>query len=147
MPTGQLVGTVATTTAVGAAIGSAADWGRGAAIGAGAGALAGVAGVMLTRNRPTEVYPETALTFAVQAPIVVSTANAHAFRYVGPEDYNHPPQLAPRPTRVVAAPYPAYYPAYPYPYPYYGSGIYVGIGPRWGGYYGRGYGWGRGRRW
>ena len=49
---GHDVGTVATTTAVGAAIGAAADWGRGAAIGAGAGAAAGIIGVLLTRGHP-----------------------------------------------------------------------------------------------
>jgi hypothetical protein len=145
LPTDVQVGTVATTTAVGAAIGAAADWGRGAAVGAGVGAVAGLAGVMLTRNRPTVIYPETAVTFAVSAPIAVSTANApHAFRYVGPEDYNRPPVrtgLAPRP-RMAPAPYP--YPGYaPYAYPPYYGGVSVVIGPRWG------YGWGRGRygRW
>lgn len=147
-PTDVQVGTVATTTAVGATIGAAADWGRGAAIGAGVGAVAGLAGVMLTRNRPTVVYPESALTFAVLDPLTVSTVNApHAFRFVGPEDYDHPVQteLHPRP-RYVQAPYPVYAP-YAYP-PYYG-GVSIVVGRPWGYGYGYGYGWGRGRyrRW
>jgi len=34
------------------------------------------------------VYPETAMTFRINAPLVVSTANApQAFRYVSPNDY------------------------------------------------------------
>jgi hypothetical protein len=154
MPTDAQVATVATTTAAGAAIGAMADWGRGAAIGAGVGAMAGLAGVMMTRNRPTILYPEAALTFAVLEPLTISTGNApHAFRFVGPEDYNQPPAragLQPRP-RVAAAPYPAYYP------PYFG-GVSVIIGRPWGwggwgyggryGGYGRYGGWGRGRgRW
>jgi hypothetical protein len=155
MPTDAQVATVATTTATGAAIGAIAGWGRGAAIGAGVGAMAGLAGVMMTRNRPTILYPESALTFAVLEPLTITTGHApHAFRFVGPEDYNRPPAraaLQPRP-RVAAAPYPAYYP------PYYG-GVSVVIGRPWGwgwggwgygGYYGRypGWGWGRGRgRW
>src|SRR5262249_17020147 len=64
-------GTIAGTTAAGAAIGAAADWGRGAAIGAGIGAMAGAVGVLLTRNHPTEVYPETALTFRIESPVRV----------------------------------------------------------------------------
>jgi hypothetical protein len=100
--------------------------------------MAGIVGVMLTRNRPTVVYPESVLTFAVTEPLVVTTANAPpAFRYVGPEDYNQPVRagVAPRPRPV--APYPAYA---PYPYPYYGypgyyRGVSIVVGPRWG-YYG-----------
>src|ERR1039457_116394 len=52
---GNDVGAVAATTAVGAGVGAAADWGRGAAIGAGAGAVVGIAGVLLTRGKPTMV--------------------------------------------------------------------------------------------
>src|SRR5277367_3891468 len=70
------------TTALGAAIGAAAGWGTGAAIGAGAGALAGTIGVLLTRGRPTEIYPETMLTFRLEAPVSIVTARtASAFRY------------------------------------------------------------------
>ncbi len=128
--------TVAATTATGAAIGSWAGWGTGAAIGAGVGAVAGLAGVMMTRNQPTILYPETTLTFALVEPVTISTHNTHAFRFVGPEDYDQPPnqtQLQPRP-RAVRAPYPAYAP-YPYPYPYYGVSVVVGSPWGWGPYY------------
>jgi len=145
---GNDVGAVATTTALGAAVGAAADWGRGAAIGAGAGAAAGIVGVLLTRGRPTVVYPEQVLTFRVDTPVNVDLARApQAFRFVGPDEYDRPVQTTmarrPPPARVYA-PYP-YYSPYPYwggyGYPYYGSGISIGI---WGGGYGR-YGYGRHR--
>jgi hypothetical protein len=127
---GSDVAAVGTTTAVGAAIGAAADWGRGAAIGAGAGAAAGLIGVLLTRGRPTVVYPETVLTFRLGSPVTVNTVHApYAFRLVGSEDYNHPVQarvVQPRPGPGPApAPYYAPYP-YPYYYPYY-------YGPGWWG--------------
>lgn len=157
-PAGAQAGTVAATTGAGAIIGGAVGWGTGAAIGAGAGAIAGVAGVLLTRNHPTIVYPETPLTFAVNAQAVISTTRApQAFRFVGPEDYDQPvnaqlqPRPAPRPGYgapyggAYAAPYGGYgYPApYPYPYayapyPYWGPTVVIGGG----------WGWGRwGRRW
>jgi hypothetical protein len=142
-------GTVTGTTVAGAAIGGAADWGRGAAIGAGAGAAAGLAGVMLTRNHPTVIYPETALTFQTQSPFTISTARApQAFRYVGPDDYAR----AGVQTSVGAQPGARYYgraypyPYYAYPYPYYSY-------PIWGPQYGfgaliiGGRGWGWGGRW
>jgi len=149
---GRDVAAVGATTATGAAIGAAADWGRGAAIGAGAGALVGIVGVLVTRGRPTYLYPEQILTFRVEAPITVSTEAApQAFRWVGPYDYERPydAQNRTRPPNGAyygsAAPYPyAYsYPyAYGYGYPYYWG---PGIGLYWGrGYWGRG--WGRGWR-
>ena len=92
--TGEQAGTVLNTTATGAAIGAIADWGTGAAIGAGAGAVAGAIAVILTRNRPTVVYPETALTFRIDKPLTVSTVRSpQAFRYVDPSDYSAPPTL------------------------------------------------------
>ena len=148
-PAGVQAGTVAGTTVAGAAVGAAADWGRGAAIGAGAGAAAGIVGVILTRNHPTIIYPETALTFQMTAPIAISTTRApQAFRYVGPDDYSHPAmQMSSGPRR--GAP-PAYYYGsgygypYSYGYPYYS---YPFMGPNWG--FGAmiigGHGWGR--RW
>jgi len=135
---GNDVAAVGTTTAVGAAIGAAADWGRGAAIGAGAGAAAGLIGVLLTRGRPTVVYPETLLTFRLDTPVTVNTTHApYAYRYVGPEDYNRPVEsrvMQPRP-----GPRP-YYEPYPYPYyaPYYGYGYGYG----YPGYWGPGFGFG-----
>ena len=132
---GNDVAAVGTTTAVGAAIGAAADWGRGAAIGAGAGAAAGLIGVLLTRGRATVVYPETVLTFRLDTPVTVNTTRApYAYRYVGPEDYDHPVQsrvMQPRP-----GPGPAPYPYYqPYPYPY-----YYGYGYGYPGWWGPGFG-------
>jgi len=142
-PAGVQAGTVATTTAVGASIGAAADWGTGAAVGAGAGAAAGIIGVLLTRNHPTVLYPETPLTFRVETPVTVSTTRApQAFRYVGPEEYNRPVQarIQPRPGPPAYYGYgygPGYYPYYPY-YPYYwGPGVSVYWGP--GFFYGRGW--------
>jgi hypothetical protein len=149
-PGGVEAGTVVGTTGVGAAVGGIAAGGAGAAVGAGAGAMAGLAGVLLTHNHPTVLYPETPLTFQVTTPVTVATGNApQAFRFVGPEDYNNPSRtLASQPQPAVrTAPYyygPGYYPYYPYyPYaygPYYG-GPSVIIGGGWG------WGWGGGRRW
>jgi hypothetical protein len=143
-PGGQEVGTVATTTAVGASVGAVADWGRGAAIGAGTGAAAGIVGVLLTHNHPSVVYPETALTFRIETPVVVNTTRApQAFRYVDPNDYQRPAETHTMTVRRPVPYYgPGYYPYSPYPYwgPYYGGyGLGVGIG------FGRG--WGYGRRW
>jgi hypothetical protein len=129
------------TTALGAAVGAAADWGRGAAIGAGAGAAAGILGVLLTRGHPTVVYPESVLTFRVEAPVSIDTTHAtQAFRYADQSDYGAPAYTGAPPARMPArgyapAPYPParyYGPAY-YPYyswPYYGSGLSVYVGPR-----------------
>lgn len=144
------------TTALGAAIGAAADGGVGAAIGAGAGAAAGAIGVLLTRGRPTEIYPEMVLTFRMEAPVMISTERApNAFRYVDPQDYERAPvqtQLQRRPApRPLVRPYAygGYWGGYdPFYYGYgYGFGPTLGFGfysgPR--GFFGRGfYGGGRG---
>jgi hypothetical protein len=155
---GRDVGAVAGTTALGAAIGAGVDWGRGAAIGAGAGAAAGILGVLLTRGRPTVIYPETAMTFRLDAPVMVATDRApQAFRYAEQPDYQRdrggpgPPRYANGPVPPpVATPYP-YYGGYgyaaPYPYPYYYPGFSVYVGPGYGYYRGfRGYGYYRYRR-
>jgi hypothetical protein len=134
-PAGQQAGTVIGTTALGAGVGAAAGWGTGAAIGAGAGLAVGAVAALVTRNHPTVVYPETAMTFRINAPVVVSTANApEAFRYVSPNDYNRPAPLQAR-TGPPAPPYygryySPYYGPYPYPYgywPYYGPGLGFGV--------------------
>jgi len=144
--TGRDVGTVATTTGVGAVIGSAVGWGTGAAIGAGAGAMAGLAGVLLGHGAPAVVYPESLLTFRLEAPVTVATDRApQAFRYVEPNDYpQQPPTLQTRAAAPppYAAPYPYYGPypyAYPYPYyaPYWGPSFGVVIGRPY--YYGGGF--------
>lgn len=126
---------VGTTTGIGAIIGGAAGGGSGAAIGAAAGAVAGVVGVLTTRGRATELYPETRLTFRLEEPVTISTQQGpQAFRAVTPQDYQgrggdrNPPREF-RPAEVYP-PAPYYYPAYPYPY-YPGYGYY--------GYYGYGF--------
>jgi hypothetical protein len=145
------------TTAVGAAIGASAAGGPGAAIGAGAGVVASTIGVLLTRGRPTEVYPETMLTFRLDAPVAISTTHAAAaFHYADQTDYGiaggPPPQvarqmpMAPRPMGPAVGYAPYGYPPYPYPYSpyyspyYYGPGFSVVVGPGfYGGFGGRGF--------
>lgn len=146
---GNDAGTIVGTTALGAVIGSAIGWGTGAAIGAGAGALGGV---LLTHGHASVIAPEQVLTFRLQAPVTISTANApQAFHYIQPNEYNQPQyNYGPRPGAYAGAapPPPAPYPypyayAYPYYYPYYWGPSFVFYGGRgyWGGgrYFGRGY--------
>jgi hypothetical protein len=145
------VAAVGTTTGVGAVIGAIAGGGTGAAIGAGIGATAGIIGVMSTPGRPTVIAPETVLSFRLQAPVTISTANSQfAFQPVSQSDYDsRSPQGRPRMSRPGPppppySPYPYAYPydpyayAYPYPYAYYpmpffGFGYYGGYG-RFGGF-------------
>ena len=119
---------IGTTTGIGAAVGAAADGGFGAGVGAAAGAAASTVGVLLTRGRPTEVYPEALLTFRTQQPITISTDRAPlAFVPVSQEDYA--PDVQPRQPRLARRP--GYYAGYPYPYPgpyLYGPGYYGGVG-------------------
>lgn len=127
---GRDASAIGTTTGTGALIGAIAGAGEGAAIGAGIGAAAGVAGVLLTRGRPTVIPPEALLTFRLETSADISTTQAQAaFRPVTQQDY---PQdaLQRRPGR-------AYPPRPPYGYPPYG-GYYVGPG-----YYSPYWGWGR----
>lgn len=121
MPNGQQAGVITTATAGGAVVGAAAAGGTGAAAGAGVGATAGIIGVLATRNHPSVIYPETALTFQTENAVTVNTGNsAGAFRYVGPDDYTLHTQVvqqAPaRPAYGYAAGYSPYY-GYPYYYP------------------------------
>jgi hypothetical protein len=121
------------TTGTGAAIGAAAAGGPGAAIGAGAGFVASVAGVLLTRGKPTIIPPEDVLTFRLENPVTISTVRSNvAFRPVTAADYAQAKPAPPRPRLVRPYPPPPYgYYAYPYgPYPY----------PAYYGYYGR-WGW------
>jgi hypothetical protein len=152
---GRDAAAIGTTTGVGAAIGAAAAGGFGAGMGAIAGAGASTIGVLLTRGRPTVVYPETPLTFRLEEPVVISTVSApDAFQPVNQQDYGQRMQY-----RAAAGPGtapPPYYSNYYYS-PYYspwGYGPYW-YGGYWGpsfffggrGYYGRGFyggGWGYG---
>jgi len=152
---GRDAAAIAGTTMMGAAIGAAADWGPGAAIGAGAGLIASTVGVLLTRGRPTVIYPESFLTFRLTEPVTISTEHApQAFQSVGPGGYTGGPPTAqgaplpnsngwnclgygwPAPPYATAPPY--YYPQYPYAYwPslsfWYAPGFYGR------GFYGRGF--------
>lgn len=138
---GRNVAAVGTTTGFGAVIGAIAGGGTGAAIGAGVGATAGIIGVMSTPGRPTVIPPETVLSFRLQAPVTISTANSQfAFQPVTQSDYDsHSAQDRPRMARPGPPP-PGYYPypypyAYGYPYPWYPA-PFVGFGyhGRFGGY-------------
>jgi len=148
---GQDVAAVGTATGIGAAIGAAADGGFGAGMGAIAGAGASVIGVLATRGRATEVYPEMLLTFRLEAPITFDEQTAEAFPPVLAEDYEQRAEMRQGPRQgPQRGPRPGYYGGYPPPYyggyypPYvYGPSVMIYSGPRYyGRYYGRGY-----RRW
>ncbi|HEY0705029.1 MAG TPA: hypothetical protein VGD60_19855 [Candidatus Acidoferrales bacterium] len=110
---GRDAAAIGLTTGTGAAIGAAAGGGPGAAIGAGAGFVASVAGVLITRGKPTIITPETLLTFKLEQPVSFSTVRGTlAFRPVNQADY------APQPRNVNARPMLRR----PYPYGYYGPG-------------------------
>jgi hypothetical protein len=139
---GRDMGAVATTTGLGAAIGAAAEGGVGAGIGALAGAAAGMIGVLATRGKATEVYPETALTFRLEDPLTISTeSSARAFRPVASEDYEQ--KTLNRQRRASAPPPPPYYYGGwygwydPFFYPrFYGPSLYFYSGPRFFGHRG-----------
>lgn len=150
---GRDAGAIAGTAAVGAAIGAAANYGVGAGVGAAAGAAAGTLGVLLTRGRSTIIYPETVLTFRIEAPISFATDRApQAFRFVDPNEYDRPEpglrtSMSGSPCGEYGCPPSAppyeYGPAY-YPRHYYRPGVSFFYGQ--GFYFGRGYSRGY-RRW
>ncbi len=135
--TGRDAAAIGTTTGIGAAIGAAADGGFGAGMGAIAGAAASTIGVLVTRGKPTEVYPETPLMFRLDAPVAIATTAAPgAFQPVRQTDYEQrilrqpAPRLERRPYYYGAGwgwGYPGLYPYYGY-YPYYGPSVYFGWG-------------------
>jgi hypothetical protein len=146
MPRGQQAGIITTTTAGGAVVGAAAAGGTGAAAGAGAGAAAGIIGVLVTRNHPSVIYPETALTFQTESAVTVNTGNSSgAYRYVGPDDYSRTQTQVVQQRPVLQRPGYVYGPGYynpyynPYYYPYYGWGpsVFIGGGFGFGGFRGR----------
>lgn len=154
---GRDAAAIGVTTGLGAAIGAGVNGGVGAGVGAGAGAVVGILGVLLTRGRPTVIYPESVVTFQIQSPVEIATDRApQAFQYIDAQQgYGPNPAMAGRPGPPPAYGYgqgqgygpayapaygPGYYPPYAYggygyPYPYYG-GFGVVIGP---GFYGRGF--------
>lgn len=154
---GRAIGTMGTTTAIGAAVGAAAHGGEGAGVGAAIGAGVGLAGLMLTRGRPTVIPPESLLTFQLESPVTFSTEGRElAYQPVTQQDYAPAtPRLERRPARMATPPYPPppppyYYPSYGYPgwgYAYgYPAPFFIGVYGIGGGYY-RGYrGYGRFRR-
>lgn len=138
---GRDVAAVGTTTAVGAAIGAAADHGFGAGMGAIAGAGASIIGVLATRGRATVVYPETVLTFRLEAPVTISTEHSEqAFQPVAQRDYEQRDIQRQRPPRLAGGPPPPY--GYPYPYAgyypplYYGPSLFFYSGPHFYGGHG-----------
>lgn len=149
---GRDAAAVGTTTGAGAAIGAAAGGGFGAGMGAIAGAVAGGIGVLATRGRATEIYPETVVTFRTTAPITINTERApHAFQPVRQTDYENRsldrrPAPQPRPSLLYGGynPYlygpswwgPGYYGSYWGP-GFYGGGTRIFIGGGRGGFGGR----------
>jgi len=140
---GRDVGAVGASSGVGAAIGAAAEGGLGAGIGAIAGAAASTIGVLVTRGKPTVVYPEDQLTFRLEAPVTLSLGSSdQAFQPVRQEDYEQT-RLAERGPQPGAPPpvydggyYPPYYYGY-YPPFFYGSSFVFYSHPRY--FYHRGY--------
>ena len=145
---GRDVAAAGTATGAGAAIGAAAGGGVGAAIGAAVGAAAGGIGVLTTRGRATEIYPEAEVTLRTMEPITIDTERAaQAFMPVRQDDFE--PRLQTRRPQAVVRNAPMY--------PYYGGGgywggNYWGYSPFWGPslyYYSRpsfGFGYGGGFR-
>jgi len=133
---GRDAAAIGATVGTGAAIGAAVNGGVGAGVGAAAGVVASTIGVLLTRGRATVVYPETPLTFRLDAPLNVE-ASLNAFPQVSQQDYDD------RGMRRQAPPSygygqpagPAY--GYPPPPPYYN--FYGGFGPYYGSFWSPGF--------
>lgn len=144
---GRDAGAIGAATGIGAAIGAAADGGFGAGMGAIAGAAASTIGVLATRGNATVVYPESLLTFRLEAPLAISTERSEqAFQPVTQDAYDQPNYAYRQAPAPIQAPPPAYYENYyspygyypPYAYaPYVGTSLFFYSGPR---YYGRGFG-------
>jgi hypothetical protein len=104
-------------------------------MGAIAGAGASTIGVLVTRGRPTVVYPEAALTFRTLAPLTIATENsAHAFEPVKQDDYEGPKRLERRAPTL-----------YPQTYDWWGGWPYLYTPSVF--VYSRPYGWGSGWGW
>jgi len=138
---------IAGTTALGAAIGGATAGGAAAGIGAAAGAAASVIGVLVTRGRATEIYPEAVMTFRTMQPITISTDRSlSAFQPVEQGDYE-PRTERRQPTLQRRGPswFPGYWGPGMWGGPgwfgpgYFGTGLFIHTGPRFnrGGYWGR----------
>ena len=124
---GEDANTIAGTTGLGAIIGAAADWGRGAAIGAGVGAAAGIGVVLLTRGRPTEIEPETPLSFRLVDPVTIDTTTSRmAFLPVTQQDFDGSRSEHRRP-RVAGGYPPPWWGPCGYYGPCYGYPTYFGV--------------------
>lgn len=149
---GRDAAAVTGTTATGAAIGAAAGGGVGAGIGAGAGLVASTLGVLVTRGRPTVIYPESQLTFRLAKAVTFSTEHApQAFVAVNTPGYDQPSRAQGPPNYRSSCgdggcppPPPYYYPPAYYPW-YWGPSFSFWYGPRFygPGIYGRGFGFRR----
>jgi len=123
---------IAGVAALGTVIGAAVGGGKGALIGAGIGAGAATAGVLSTRGKAAEVYPEGTLAFRLDAPLVVSTVRSQqAFAPVIADDYDSAPALR-SPSRRGNRDREAYEPYPPYPPDYDRYPRFPGSGPRIG---------------
>ena len=100
------------------------------------GSIAGAGGVLTTHSHSSILYPETAVTFQIQNPLIIATGNApQAFRFAGPDDYARPATQVTQRVTVQRPGYGSYYgySPYYYGYPYYwGPSLYLG-GFGWGG--------------
>ena len=136
---GRDAAAIGATTGTGAAIGAAAAGGFGAGMGAIAGAVASGIGVLATRGRATEIYPETVVTFRTLAPVTVSTERApHAFQPVRQTDYENQsierrPAPQPRPSLIYGGYDPWFWGPGWYGGGWYGRGWYGPRGGFWGG--------------
>ncbi|HTA69294.1 MAG TPA: hypothetical protein VK776_13480 [Bryobacteraceae bacterium] len=145
---GRDAAAIGVTTGTGAAIGAAVNGGVGAGVGAAAGLVVSTVGVLLTRGRPTIVYPESVLSFRLANSVTVD--GTQAFRPVSQQDYGMT-QQRPGYGPGYGAPPPGYgapgYGGYAAPYPYYP--FYGGFGPYSGYFWSPGFNfyYGRGRRW
>jgi hypothetical protein len=124
---GRDVGAIGVTTGAGAAIGAGVAGPFGAGVGALAGAFVSTIGVLVTRGRPTVVYPEMVLTFRLENPLAVSIGRSRSFQLARREDYVQPALYPRSPPRVL--PPPPYYAGYYYPqwspsFVFYGRGFY-----------------------
>ena len=87
----------------------------------------------MTRGKATVIYPETVLTFRLEAPLNISTEHsAAAFQPVMPEDYEQPSLYRRGPP---PPPQPAYFGGYP-PF-FWDTGVFFYSSPRF--YHGRGF--------
>ena len=89
--------------------------------------------MLVTRGRPTIIYPETLLTFRLEAPLTISTQRGQpAYRPVTQEDYDRDRPLHQQPRYSAGPAYPA-----PPPPPYYYDDYYYYPPPFYTGFYGQ----------